>query len=74
MPIYEYVCQDCKARFDALRSMAQADDPIACQECGGKHTSRALSLFFAQSDGKVVAGGGDACTSCTSSSCSSCTL
>src|SRR3990172_360068 len=55
MPIYEYVCLDCREQFDALRPMGDADAPIACVECESEHTSRTISVFFAQSGGR---GGG----------------
>ncbi|RPI33338.1 MAG: zinc ribbon domain-containing protein [Chloroflexota bacterium] len=73
MPIYEYMCKDCGAHFDALRSMKDADAPIACKECESRHTSRQISVFYAQSGGRVVAGGnGGGCTGCAGGSCSSC--
>lgn len=74
MPIYEYVCQDCKARFDALRSMQDADTPIACKQCQSERTSRAFSLFFAHSDGRVVAqqAAGSACSTCAGGNCATC--
>lgn len=73
MPIYEYVCLDCHERFDALRPMQDADAPIACTGCDSVHTSRTISVFFAQSDGHVVAGdNGGACTACSSHACSTC--
>jgi putative FmdB family regulatory protein len=55
MPLYEYLCHDCRTRFDALRSMKDADAPIACRECQGENTSRVISLFFAHSDGRSIA-------------------
>ncbi len=73
MPIYEYICRDCETRFDTLRPMSQADAPIACQACGSEHTTRAISMFFAQSDGRSVAGSrGSSCSSCSSGTCSTC--
>lgn len=72
MPIYEYLCKDCEERFDALRPIAKADAPIACVKCGGADTSRAISVFFARSEGRVVAGSNGGCASCSSSSCASC--
>ncbi len=47
MPIYEYLCQDCRTRFEVLRPMKDADTPIECQQCGGAHTVRCLALFNA---------------------------
>ena len=39
--------------------MAQADAPIACEQCGGAHTTRMLSTFFAHgSDGAIRGAGG----------------
>lgn len=73
MPIYEYICQECGARFDALRSMKEADAPISCQVCSSLHTQRAISVFNAQSGGRIVAGGGhNGCASCSGGSCASC--
>jgi len=73
MPIYEYACLDCGTRFDALRSMKDADTPIACNQCKSEHTSRLLSVFFAQSGGKAVAGvNNGGCASCAGGSCATC--
>ncbi len=33
MPTYDYRCGDCGG-FDALRSVAQRDLPLACPDCG----------------------------------------
>ncbi|HOT91236.1 MAG TPA: zinc ribbon domain-containing protein [Anaerolineae bacterium] len=74
MPIYEYSCQECGARFDARRAMKDADAPITCPVCGAEKTKRGLSLFFANSGSSPLkgAGGGGGCASCSSSSCASC--
>lgn len=72
MPLYEYVCKDCGHHFDALRSMKDADQPIACRSCRGEHTNRALSVFFATSEGRAVAGGGGGCAGCGGGSCAGC--
>ena len=73
MPLYEYVCKDCGHHFDALRSMKDSDKPIACKSCHSEHTNRALSVFFASSEGRSVSGaGGGGCAGCGGGSCSSC--
>jgi len=73
MPLYEYQCKDCGHRFDALRPIKDADKPIVCQKCTSDHTERQISVFFAQSGGRVVAGGnGGGCAGCAGGSCSSC--
>ena len=72
MPLYEYICNDCRTQFDALRSMNNADAPIACQDCQGENTSRMLSLFFAHSNGRTITQSAPACTSCSTHACSTC--
>jgi putative FmdB family regulatory protein len=73
MPLYEYVCLDCRNQFDALRPYSEADATILCTVCESDHTSRMISLFNAKSGDKVVAGGKvAACTSCKSRACSTC--
>lgn len=72
MPLYEYYCQDCRTRFDALRAIKDADSPIACTSCQGEHTARVISLFFAHSDGRSIAQSAPACGSCASHACASC--
>ena len=73
MPLYEYKCLDCEICFDALRSMGDADAPIACPTCGGENTGRQISLFSAIGDQGVITGAGSSCGSCTpSASCASC--
>lgn len=32
MPIYEYYCPVCQAKFEHFRSMSRRDEPIACPE------------------------------------------
>ncbi len=47
MPIYEYVAQD-GSRVEALRSMADADKPLADPEQKGRTFTRVVSTFAAQ--------------------------
>jgi putative FmdB family regulatory protein len=76
MPLYEYYCADCKIKFEALRRMGQADDPIACVRCKGMNTSRAISAFAAISKGSGgesrSLGGTNPCASCSATSCAPC--
>lgn len=72
MPIYEYLCKDCGTHFEVMRPMNEADAPIACQQCKGEHTYRLISLFFASSGGRVVAGNSSGCAGCSSTSCATC--
>ena len=49
MPLYEYFCSDCQSTFDLLRHITEADKPIVCPDCNGRHTSRGLSTFYCHS-------------------------
>jgi putative FmdB family regulatory protein len=73
MPIYEYVCLNCKHEFEAIRPMSQADQPMACTHCGGEDIKRKLSLFYAESGGRAVAGTSEpTCGSCQGGNCAAC--
>jgi len=74
MPIYEYVCLECGQVFDEMRSFSQADAPIQCEACSSDHTSRKISLFYASSEGRSVAGPASSCGTCSSTACGSCSL
>ncbi|MHB0879216.1 MAG: FmdB family zinc ribbon protein [Anaerolineae bacterium] len=73
MPLYEYQCQDCSARFERLRTASNCDS-TECSTCGSAHTRRLLSRFAAHSKGSggshTIGGGG--CGSCAGGHCASC--
>ena len=64
MPIYEYKCQACDAKFEQLvRSMG--DEPkVKCPDCGSPKTARALSVFAVSTGGGGSKGGGDDVPQC----------
>ncbi|MBE3143719.1 MAG: zinc ribbon domain-containing protein [Planctomycetes bacterium] len=72
MPVYEYTCTNCGYKFDALRSMKDADNPIECKECNSVHTHRMLSKIFAQSNGKSLNTNSGGCSGCSGGTCASC--
>lgn len=45
MPIYEYVCDDCQARYERI-VMAQ-DQAVTCPHCGSGKGTLQLSVFSA---------------------------
>ncbi|HMQ54489.1 MAG TPA: zinc ribbon domain-containing protein [Anaerolineae bacterium] len=47
MALYEYYCPDCNTKFEAIRSMKQADEAIVCKHCESRRPTRVLSLFAA---------------------------
>ena len=73
MPIYEYVCIDCKEEFELIRPMGAADEPQTCTQCGGEHVKRKLAMFYAKSGGHSVSGSSaPSCSGCAGGDCSSC--
>jgi len=43
MPIYEFLCKECRYEFKTLRRADRADD-VSCPTCGGQKVSRLLSV------------------------------
>lgn len=70
MPLYEYLCSNCQARFEVLRTLGQADDPASCPHCHSSETRRLISIFaLGKGEGGVTQFiGGRAC-SCADTSC-----
>lgn len=44
MPLYEYYCSDCRAKFELLVSHQHADD-VVCMKCHSEKVRRLLSVF-----------------------------
>lgn len=45
MPVYEYVCDQCGARFSKLQPMSAPREGYECPECGAHSTRRVMSAF-----------------------------
>lgn len=45
MPVYEFRCLACKAKFSALIGMTAEPDDESCPKCGSKDTQRLVSRF-----------------------------
>ena len=64
MPLYEYYCAKCAAKFELLRPMSRADEAATCPK-GHNGGTRTLSVFAAVSKGAEggaeAGGGGCAC-------------
>ena len=75
MPIYEYVCEDCRHRFEKLQSMSFSGE-VKCPECG-ESARRAISVFAAvtrSADGEISSITGGGCSSCFGGDCSTCSM
>ncbi len=45
MPIYEYICEDCRKPFEKL--VMRASEKISCPDCGGKRNAMQYSVVAA---------------------------
>jgi putative FmdB family regulatory protein len=76
MPIYEYQCDKCHAKFERL--VFRSDEATDCPECGSLDVQRMMSVFGFKSGGDKGAAssrmgaGGSSCAGCSSSNCGSC--
>jgi len=72
MPIYEYQCIDCCTKFEALRTMKDADAVIKCKKCGSNETRRVLSVCQTHISGSQSNSSSGGCAGCSGGSCASC--
>jgi putative FmdB family regulatory protein len=72
MPIYEYYCPDCDIRFEARRTIAEADQPMPCIHCQNKHAQRIVSNFATHTGNGGASSSGSACGACSTKHCSTC--
>jgi putative FmdB family regulatory protein len=45
VPIYEYTCKSCEAKFEKLIRTMAGGEKVDCPKCGSTKTVRALSTF-----------------------------
>lgn len=62
MPIYEYQCRDCGARFEKIVPFSQADSTPTCPHCDSPDTRKQISIFAAS--GPSAGDAGDSSSSC----------
>ncbi len=46
MPLYEYVCKECRKRFTWLVGVTADDEKPACPQCGSKKYQKLISRVF----------------------------
>ena len=63
MPIFEYLCDDCGAKFEKL--VRRAEDQVLCPQCGEQHLQQQYSTFSARANGKS----GESMPSCPGGMC-----
>lgn len=45
MPIYEYICNNCKGEFVLLQKVGASEKDTECPKCGSKDIKKKLSSF-----------------------------
>lgn len=66
MPIYEFKCNQCNAKFEQLCRL-DWQGTVSCPACGGKDLAKGLSAFCSPGSG-----GGKNCGGCAGGNCASC--
>lgn len=57
MPIYEYICDECKTQFEKI--VINRHEPISCPHCASQKATIQLSVFAtANANGSSKASGG----------------
>ena len=52
MPVYEYVCLDCKKKFSEMKPVSAYDQAAKCPKCGSKKVERRWSSVFVETSSK----------------------
>ncbi len=52
MPIFEYRCEDCGAKFEKLVRRTADASAIDCPSCGKNHLKQEFSTFAAHANGR----------------------
>ncbi len=74
MPIYEFICEKCKNKFELMRPFSRSNEDAECPRCKNK-ARRVLSACYSKtvdSYGSTQQIGGSSCSSCSGGSCSTC--
>ncbi|MEL7562002.1 zinc ribbon domain-containing protein [Dehalogenimonas sp. 4OHTPN] len=49
MPLYDYICQKCKNKFEMLRKFSDSS-PVACPKCASTEVTRKPATFITGGD------------------------
>lgn len=53
MPIFEFICEECRSPFEELLRSADAVTDVRCPRCGSQQVKKQISTFAA----RIVGGG-----------------
>lgn len=64
MPIYEFQCQECGARFETIVPASSGGKPVKCRNCGSRKIKKQISAAsFRVSGGSIpLARGSGGCS------------
>ncbi len=63
MPIYEYRCAKCGAKFEVFVRSSTSEEELRCEKCGHNEVERVFSAFATSGGGGTASAG-----SCNTSS------
>ncbi|MDP8263256.1 MAG: zinc ribbon domain-containing protein [Candidatus Ancaeobacter aquaticus] len=66
MPIYTYICRECKEKFDLLVGVTAEKTELKCKKCGSKNIEKIPGAFSVGSSG---GGSGSSGPSCPDGTC-----
>jgi putative FmdB family regulatory protein len=61
MPLFDFTCRSCGARFEELMRGSDRDEDVECKACGAREAERLLSAPAAVG-GAAAGGGGGGCS------------
>lgn len=68
MPIYEYRCTKCGAKFEVRQAMGEDGSKLNCPQCNAPRPERVFSSFF--SPGRGEGGSSEiSCPTCNTGTC-----
>jgi len=68
MPIYEYQCTQCGAKFEVRQSIGEDGSELTCPKCNAQNPRRLFSSFFNPSS-SVSEPSGMSYPTCTTGTC-----
>ena len=71
MPLYEFCCQACRKKFEALVRLNGEKD-VVCEACGSRDVRKLFSGFGIGGGSSRIKGSSSGCSTCSSHSCSTC--
>jgi putative FmdB family regulatory protein len=73
MPLYEFLCRACNARFERLVRVGRESE-VRCAACGSPEVRKLFSTFGIHGGGKAAGSSSSSsgCSTCSSKSCGTC--